>query len=382
MITRRLTTQAAPELPVKFYKTVAISFFVITLLLLGTVIYITSKKATITILAKEDAKSVSLTLTVEKNQSGANMVSGAVSSTVFSWSETYYPTGTKTTAGTSIGEVIIYNKTAAAQPLVKTTRLLTADGVLFRLTDRVIIPAKGQITAKVYADQPGGGSDIGPSQFTIPGLSADKQKTIYAESKAPMSGGLSKVGILSAEDLANAERDYKEKMTKAFLATVPAAETVGNQILVSIIDGGAVANHAAGDEVSSFKIGGANTVLLVLADKNQLNDLANKEVVKKVDSSFEKILTLKGEPQLSVVSYDLSGGTAQVSVSQEAAVTLDANSEKLSPQNFLNKRKDEIERYLLGLDHVAGVEVKFSPGWMMSAPGVADKIQVVVKIMK
>ncbi len=382
MITYRRSTQPPPEPPVKFYKTVAISFFIVTVALLGIVIYITSKKATITVLAKEDSKPVNLTVTVEKEPRGSDSVSGAVTSAVFSWSGKYYPTGTKTVEGAAIGEVVIYNKTNATQPLVKTTRLLAPSGVLFRLADRVVVPAKGQITAAVYADQSGAAGDIGPSQFTIPGLSVDKQKVIFAESKTPMTGGLTKVGVLSAEDLNNAGRDYKEKVMEAFLASLNAADMVNNQIITSIIDGRPKSNHEAGEEVGEFNLSGTSTILMVAVKKDELDGLLNKAIASKVDPAFERILTLKGAPQLSVVSYDLADNLAQLSVSQEVAITLDANAEKLAAANFLNKRKDEIERYLLGLDHVAGVEVKFSPSWMLSSPGALDKIKVVVKIIK
>ena len=80
-----------------------------------------------------------------------------------------------------------------------------------------------------------------------------------------------------------------------------------------------------------------------------------------------------------MVSYDLKNNTAQISVHEEVMVTLDANAPRLSASNFFDKKKDEIERYVLGLHHVSGVEVKFSPGWMRNAPSVSDRIKVVVK---
>ena len=89
------------------------------------------------------------------------------------------------------GTVTIYNSWSENQPLMATTRLLTPDGVLFRIKERVDVPAGGKIeNVEVYADQPGTSGNIGPTSFTIPGLWQGLQEKIYAENSEPMTGGL------------------------------------------------------------------------------------------------------------------------------------------------------------------------------------------------
>ena len=59
MITYRLQTQPqTPEPPVRFYRAIALSFLAVTIILLGVVVYITSQKANIIIVAKEDNKKI------------------------------------------------------------------------------------------------------------------------------------------------------------------------------------------------------------------------------------------------------------------------------------------------------------------------------------
>ena len=99
----------------------------------------------------------------------------------------------------------------------------------------------------------------------------------------------------------------------------------------------------------------------------------------RVDASTEKVLSVSKEPQVTLGSYDIEKQKGQLSVYQDVLVTLDVNGEKLMVNNFFGKKKDEIERYVFGLGHVVGVDVKFSPGWMRTAPAVAEKVQVVVK---
>ena len=380
MIAHRIQTKQHLEPSVKFYRTVAISFLLITVLLLGMVIFITTKKATIVVVAKDDIKSVNLSVNIAREGKSGESVSGVVTSTIFAWSEKYSPTGNKSTDTIAAGTVILYNKTNAAQTLVKTTRLITASGILFRLSDRVTVPAMGQIEANVYADQAGAGSEIGPSQFTIPGLALDKQKVIYAESKQAMIGGVRTVGVLSDVDIAAAKENFKEKVKQAFLKT---RSDNDDQKTISMITGSNVTiDKKVGSEVVEFTLSGTSTVIVVQYSAKELANLVNKEMSSKVDTGLEKIISTTGVPQVSLVAYSLAEGTAQITVSQSLVVTIDANADKLAANNFLGKKKDEIERYVLGLDHVSGVEVQFSPVWMRSAPSVPDKIKVVVKNVK
>ncbi len=378
MMIRRMETAPAPEPPVRFYKTIALSFLFLTVIILGVVVFITSKKATIVVVSKEDSQSVPLTVRVASETPGATAIVGTVSSTKFVWSNTYYPTGTKVVEGGAGGQVTLYNKTSAPQTLVATTRLLTASGILFRLSDTVIVPANGQLDATVYADVPGSGSDIPASQFTIPGLALEKQKSIYAVSTAPMTGGAKKVGVLSEDDIANALKDYKEKVKDAFLATIQDTSTSRAVVLVGQ---DVTASQKVGDEVANFSVQGTNTLLVVSYNPADLAKLINDELSTKFDSSSEKLLSLTKEPRINVGSYDITRSTADLTVTQDVVVTLDANGDKLLAKNFLGKKKEDIQRYILGLDHVSGVDVQFSPGWMRSAPSVPDRIKVVVKNM-
>lgn len=379
MITHRVATRVAPEPPVRFYKTIAISFLVITIVLLGIVIFFTSKKATVIIVAKTDAKNVSFNLIVGgKAAEGASSIEGVVTSTQFFYSQKYYPTGNKTADGTAAGEVTLYNQTGSAQTLVKTTRLLTPEGVLFRLSDRVVVPAKGSAQAQVYADKPGASGNIGPSKFTIPGLNEEKQKVIYAESQSAMAGGVRKIGILTEEDLKNARADYVKKV-KAEVSKILEKIPGFDKNVVSVPDFAVTSDKSAGEEVSEFVLSGTSTVRAAMYNSNALKAIIQKEASRLVDVGSEKVLSVGNNPQVSLASYDVASNSAQITISQDIMVTLDVNADKLAVSNFYNKKKDEIEKYAYGLGHVVGVEVKFSPSWMRTAPAVSDRVKVIVK---
>ncbi|MFA6547830.1 MAG: hypothetical protein WCT11_02700 [Candidatus Magasanikbacteria bacterium] len=382
MRVRHTETRAQFSEPsVNFYRTIALSFLIITVVLLAVVVFVTSKKATITILAKEDTRSVNLTvgLNAGGGSPDVNTIVGTVSSSVVNFSQKYFPTGSKTIEGLAGGEVTIYNKTNEPQVLVKTTRLQTEKGILFRLSDKVSVPANGQIVATVYADKAGAESDIGPSKFIIPGLDADKQKVVYAESLKPMDTGVRKVGILTEDDVKAASKDFEEKIKEQY-GTISVDENIKK--VVTVTGASPISDKKVGEEVDGFNLSGTSTVVIISYDKTALNDVVSKVISSKVDNTLEKVLTVTNDPKVSVASYDSANKTAQLSVAQDVLVTLDANAEKLSPQYFMDKNKDDIERYVFELNHVAGVEVKFSPSWISKAPSVPDKIKVIVKNVK
>lgn len=377
MITHRMSTQPFPEPPVRAYKMIAVVFLCLTVALLAVVVFVTSKKAEITIIAKEDTESVMATVLLAKTAQGQT-IAGTVSSTIFVRSETFHPTGNKQVEDVARGEVVLYNTTNLDQPLVKTTRLLSPDGILFRLSEGVVVPATGKVTAAVYADQPGKKSEIGPTKFSIPGLAEAKQKVIYGESTKPMVGGVKTVGSLSASDISQAEESYKEKVREAFVATLPPL-AAGEQRAVSVVDTSVLPLARPGDEVSSFVITGTSTIAVVSYRADDLTRIVTTVVEGKIDRAAERFLTATREPQVTVSLFDAKAGTAELSVRQETVVTLDANVEKLAPRNFFGKKKAEIEQYVRALEHVSAVDVKFSPGWVTTAPGVAEKIRIIVK---
>ncbi len=91
--------------------------------------------------------------------------------------------------GQAKGTLDIVNDTGTARALVASTRLLSPDGVQFRLDRAAKVPAHGRVQATVTADQAGAAGDVAAGRFTIPGLAPALQKSLYGESTQPMRGG-------------------------------------------------------------------------------------------------------------------------------------------------------------------------------------------------
>ena len=91
------------------------------------------------------------------------------------------------------GKVTVYNNYGSApQKLITNTRFQTKDGKVYRIKGAISVPGMGMTEAMVYADQAGEEYNIGPSDFTLPGLKGGARfEKVFAKSKTAMSGGSS-----------------------------------------------------------------------------------------------------------------------------------------------------------------------------------------------
>lgn len=382
MIARRLQTRPMPEPPVRIYKAVAISFLVITVALLGFVIFSIFKKTEVIIIAKENSKTVNMIVNAESEKTKDDSISATVETQEFYWSENFTPTATKPVSGTATGQVTIKNDSPNEMTLIKTTRLLSENNVLFRLSDRYIIPAGASVKANVYADQPGESGDIGPSKFSIPGLSADTQKLVYATSESSMVGGSGKIGFISADDMNAAYQNYSTKVKETFESTHQSNSDFFDKSVVTILSQNASSSYNIGDETSAFTISGTSTVMILSYSSEELKTKINQEINNKVDEGTEKILSINENPKITVANVDSVNKSVQLSVATDVLVTLDDSSTLLEKSNFLNKNKAEIERYVISLPHVTGMDIKFTPSWVTKTPSNPDKLKIVVKSTK
>ncbi len=373
MTPRRQETRP-PEQPVRVYKIIALTFLFITVALLGVIVFMSSKRATIVISAAATPVDVTAAVMVGKDKD----VSGEVKSTVVKAAKTFSVTGAREEPGVAAGMVTVKNDSDADQTLIATTRLLSADNILFRLKKRVNVPAKGSVAAEVYADLPGAGGDIAPTRFTIPGLPTAKQKLIYAESDKPISGGVKKIGVVSGEDISGAEKILSAELMQKGEAELKSGRTDASAFTVTqpVFE----KEVEVGQEVADgFSLSGTATVVGVFYDSTVVKKFADAELRKRLIDDTEKIDSGREEPTVTILEADPVAGNANLQVFHQGTATLNPESKQLEKNIFFGKSKDEVRRYVLKLDHVRGVDVTFRPVWMRSVPYIPDHVSVVIK---
>lgn len=363
--------------PVRFYKIVALTFLFLTILLLGLITFVSSKRAEITITTRSDTVDAAFSFDVGREVE--NMpVKATVTSTVVTVSKTFSPKGERQIVSKAGGLVTIYNVSNIQQPLVATTRLLTADGTLFRLKNSTVVPAQGQVEVEVYADKEGDIGDIRTEEFTIPGLNLSRQKEVYAKSDKSLSGGVKTVGVITSSDIQKGTEEVLQELKQAGVDEFQARYD-GKKVVSTIAQYAIEPDKKIGVETDSFALVGRATVVAVIFDDKEMNEYANDLLNKQIVDNSEILESTADAPGVTIENFDLEKGTAVVKVLQNGVVNIDPNSKELQKIMFFGKSEDELRRYLLSLNHIQIVEVKFKPFWNSTVPHVADHVKVMVK---
>lgn len=381
MVPRRQQTNPTMEQPVRLYKFIALTFLLITIALLGVIVLMSTKRAVITIESRPSPVNTTTKIAVGPASGGTDSrpgaIAGQVASARVSETATFQPTGTREEPAIATGTVKIHNETNGAQALVRTTRLLSESGVLFRLDQRVLVPAGGTVEAEVYADQLGAAGNIGSTRFTIPGLRADKQKEIYAASAQAMTGGTRAIGVVSQEDLEAAEKQLLARLVETGKKQLTGAGEKNG--VFTVVQSAFEREIEIGAEVSDFALTGQATIAGVFFAAADAQAIAREQLLKRAVDDTEVIEESAAPPVVTIAAADLEAGTATLEVAQGGTALLNPESKQLEKSIFFGKNKDEVRRYVLKLDHVNGVEVKFRPAWARTVPAVAEQVTVVVK---
>jgi len=298
----------------------------------------------------------------------------------------------------AIGTIIIYNNaTEAPQKLIANTRFESADGKIFRITNAISIPGRktengkivpGNIEALVTADQSGESYNLGLSDFTVPGLKGDaRYTTIYARSKAPMTGGFS--GNMKVVDPA-LEQSTKKELETAL--KVKLKNDIMSQIPVDFVlfDGAFRYQMESVYQKASTEEG--EVILELTGTAHAL--IFNQTLLSKAVIDGLKDLVNTGSQNLSVVNLkDLTfilTGTSQVSQTAITPVTFtitgDAKIEWLYDESQLKndllgiKKVDLSSLLQAKYPSIESAQVKIFPLWKHSFPLDPNKVTILKTI--
>lgn len=263
--------------------------------------------------------SVSLTAVIGTSQkdvaAGKTFVLSRVIETDVKATDTFSASGTTTvTAGKSCGTATIINTTSRSYTFVKTTRLLSKSGVLFRMTDAARIPANGTVDVHVCADQPGPSGDIGPTTFTIPGLSPEQQKVITAKSTTSMTGGSGTAKSITAADLAAARAKLTEKLKAEALDNFSAMLQDGEKILPDLMSSKELSATfpKAGTAGSSFTATLTLRFRVLLVPEKAVSLALASAMTTSLPQGADATEYSLGAPLYTVQAYDETAETAEV----------------------------------------------------------------------
>lgn len=370
------------EISVRLYRRIAATFIVITACLFVFIIYLSFSKASIIIETDYEPVSIDFSVNVELDNTSIDSLTGEVISVVVKGELGDETTGTiEEGEGLARGRVTLINNTSNDQILIRTTRLL-ADNKLFRLDEKVTVPANGEIEARIYADEPGEDFVIESASFTIPGLWEPLQDKIYAESLGPTEISKNEVQIFSADDFNRITEELKNKLMEKgkeeikliMLDNWDSMEVTG-EILVQEFDAD------IGEEVEKVNSEMELKVVGILFNKNELRNLAKKKLETSISNDVELVSIDYENMELEVSRYDLTEGEemADLNIVISGNTVLKSNSQIFDKNRLIGLEKDDAIDYFNSFDSIKSVVIELKPFWLKRIPELRDHIEIRIK---
>lgn len=367
----------------RMYQHIAVAFVVITFLLLLCVLYLSISRATIRVVADPKVIDVEAKVDVVPTPTEDGQVQGVIAEKTLEKSRVFtLPSeGAKPVEGKANGYVTLINESAKDQPLVATTRLISQEGILFRLQNAVTVPAGGQVEAFVKADAAGKAGEIGASKFTIPGLNATAQTQIYGVSVAGMTGGVQYVRALTQGDIDEAVRTLSaEILAEAKQALSSGADRNvldGESYGVSTIS--QTADATVGAEVGSFTLKLKQKVTAVYYPKAELQSYAERLLAQQIPDGFRVSLVNYQTMRTEVGEIDAANAEARITVYLDGLSMISEDAQTLNKDRFVGRAPHEVETLLQASEAIQDVSVNFTPFWLKRVPTLQDHIKIIIE---
>jgi hypothetical protein len=285
------------------------------------------------------------------------------------------------------GKIRVYNKNNFPVTLKSGTRFQSANKevIYFCSQTKFTIPAKGFIDLPVKAcfvkSGEGEKYNIGPSKFSVPGLSGSELFfTIYGESSEPMKGGgtffqvtkddLDKgKNILTDVLFSKLEESLKkENLNEIFILN----ETIKKEVLEIN------SNLKEGEIGDFFTLNGKGKLIAFSLQKSDLENFAREIILAQIskDLKFQKE-SLKIDFQLE--SIDLEKGKVILKSKFSAKIFPDINLVLLK-ENLKGKSLAESKKILENREDIIKAQISTFPFFLQKIPNDEKKIEMLTNL--
>jgi hypothetical protein len=320
------------------------------------------KNGTLKTITKTTKKTISVPFTATgKKDVGAKATGVVQFSNSSDSSSVYIPTGSVVTA--SSGKTYTTN-TAASVP-----GATVSHGQIVPGTVSVNVTASASGTS--YNGATGAAtSDTGIGVSFTTATSGGTDQTITVVQQSDVDAVSSSVGTSSDADTA------KQSLTKAFGSDYVVLTDSFKQDT-----SGVKASPAVGAEASDGKGTMAGDIIytLMAVPKSELTKFLNAYFTQQIDGMANQKVYSNGLSSVAFTNFSQSDTaiTANIAAIGKYGPKIDENDIKA---NAKGKRYGEIQSYIQEVPGVDGVDIKFSPFWVTTAPNDTAKIQVEFKV--
>jgi hypothetical protein len=379
---------SSSKLPsISLYKRIAVSFLVLTIILIFVISYFSCGKSVIKIETVRQRNTVEFFADFgqrsEATEALANLIPAKILETTIEDKKNFLATGKKSIEkeGNVVGTITVQNNTSQGYNFVRRTRFLSADGLLFRMDSPAAIPANGSVKVEVYPDDEDFTGVLNPTTFTIPGLSSSKQKLVYGVTDKPLVKGGEDVYFVTKEDVENARQEMEGQLKMQALSELQEslkfrARLFNEATQVEIVK--EVLEPKVGDVSESFDLSLKAKVVALSLDKIDFENEMEIQIKEQLLAGRE---LLNFDPEKIVYTlekYDPQGQIITFKISYNTETGITKNNKIFNKSNLIGLEESEVIDYFMGFEDVKSVKVDFSPFWVKRVPNLIDRIELIL----
>lgn len=275
------------------------------------------------------------------------------------------------------GKITIYNEySSAPQNLVATTRFLSEDGKLFRLSSGVTIPGTekvgeeskpGVIEADVVADEAGENYNIEPSSFTIPGFKDsgnEKYTKFYAKSTSAMIGGgkgNEEISVITQSDVDNAKNkalsDLNSKLKENLKQQAGDGVVIPDEA-INYEDTQYSISNSVGEMSDNFSLTLKSKARALAVNENDIKNMISVEAIKKIEADNSESSSVSLEFGKTDANFSAGEIIMRIHATVKIGPKIDLDNLK---KGILGKNEDQLKAYLSSYQDIEKVVVDYWP---------------------
>jgi len=364
--------------PNNIYSRLVSFFLFLTIIAIFVVIHFALAKVHIKIYSNLETKEASVLVEMQSEDNPEippEAILGKIITTDLELSATVPSNQAVTSSNKAGGYVTIYNNYSKTQPLVKTTRLLTPDKKLFRLSEGVTVAAGSQVEVWAEADQEGEEFVTGPTSFIIPGLWEGLQDKIYAESSEGMSLQNIPSFSVSQENIDAAKEKIRLEAEEKSITAVN--EMVGEKLAIDKnrlkFEFETTASSQVGDVSQNTKVTQKITAHALVFDEAALMKVAKEKFSKELEGQQKLLDFDQNQLSYNILEVNLEKGEAILEVTTNITVSSSENKWDIDKEKLVGLDEQGLREYFKQFNPEK-VDIKFSPFWVKTVPKLKDHI--------
>jgi len=363
----------------KSYKKFYAFFILLSLGVLGGIIYVSFGRATITIKPSRVNFETNFETEVRKNPESEEIIPGKVLSIEIEGSKQIKTQNLKGFEAKAQGIVTIFNKREKDQSLLAKTRLLSESGILFRTDQRAIVPAGGKLEVSVTAAEEGRGGNIGPEHFTVVNIWKAWQDKIYGESYTEMAGGYTELPYVYQSTIFKAYDELSEKLYAKGLNNIEQKITNQEKILEKTVKQERLEASSSVEpetQTDKFEIKVKTKVMALIFNEEKLKALAEKKLQQEAPGDKEFLGALWEKFSCEVKTFDLESKTALLETKLAGESRSKISADLFKKKELVGLDRHEVKEYFEQFEDIGEAEVYFKPFWIRKVPSMLDHFEI------